>query len=400
MKFASGRPAPREARRRRTRARSRRRRARAAGRPSPRATTRGPSAASRTRRGCASRARRCVREVAQQALLFPATRLVAQPTVIGAEDLIHAPQPAILAPNHESDIDTPLVLLVAAARLALAHRRRRRQRPLLPQARLRDRVRLLDQHVPVRPRRRPAPRPRRGRRAPARRPQRPAVPAGHARRRARGLPRRRRRARADRRRPDHPGPHRGHRAGDAQGPRPQPPRARRRSPSPARCTRAPARPPRSSPRACRTRSNTSADRVLQRPTGAGRGLRRGLAGRGACRVTRCTAHCAPTSSRASRACRSPRPKGVLLLVPFEDDRFLAAWEPVREVFAARQGFGASARVPRRRFVAVVHWSSPLMYARAVREEGDLIAALPFAAHARRSISRSSRRVARGPAASR
>ena len=51
------------------------------------------------------------REVAQQTLLFPATRLVAQPTVIGAEDLIHAPQPAILAPNHESDIDTPLVLL-------------------------------------------------------------------------------------------------------------------------------------------------------------------------------------------------------------------------------------------------------------------------------------------------
>ena len=33
------------------------------------------------------------------------------PTVIGAADLIHAPQPAILAPNHESDIDTPLVLL-------------------------------------------------------------------------------------------------------------------------------------------------------------------------------------------------------------------------------------------------------------------------------------------------
>jgi 1-acyl-sn-glycerol-3-phosphate acyltransferase len=33
------------------------------------------------------------------------------PTIVGAEDLIHAPQPAILAPNHESDIDTPLVLL-------------------------------------------------------------------------------------------------------------------------------------------------------------------------------------------------------------------------------------------------------------------------------------------------
>ncbi len=52
-----------------------------------------------------------VREVAQQTLLFPATRLFTQPTVIGAEDLIHAPQPAILAPNHESDVDTPLVLM-------------------------------------------------------------------------------------------------------------------------------------------------------------------------------------------------------------------------------------------------------------------------------------------------
>jgi 1-acyl-sn-glycerol-3-phosphate acyltransferase len=52
-----------------------------------------------------------VREAAQQALLFPATRLIAKPRIIGAKDLIHAPQPAILAPNHESDIDTPLVLL-------------------------------------------------------------------------------------------------------------------------------------------------------------------------------------------------------------------------------------------------------------------------------------------------
>jgi 1-acyl-sn-glycerol-3-phosphate acyltransferase len=52
-----------------------------------------------------------LREIAQQTLLFPATRAVAMPTIIGAEDLIHAPQPAILAPNHESDIDTPLVLL-------------------------------------------------------------------------------------------------------------------------------------------------------------------------------------------------------------------------------------------------------------------------------------------------
>jgi 1-acyl-sn-glycerol-3-phosphate acyltransferase len=52
-----------------------------------------------------------LREVVQQTLLFPATRAVAMPTIVGASDLIHAPQPAILAPNHESDIDTPLVLL-------------------------------------------------------------------------------------------------------------------------------------------------------------------------------------------------------------------------------------------------------------------------------------------------
>ncbi|MBE2317873.1 1-acyl-sn-glycerol-3-phosphate acyltransferase [Solirubrobacter sp. CPCC 204708] len=52
-----------------------------------------------------------LREIAQQTLLFPATRVVAMPTIVGAEDLVHAPQPAILAPNHESDIDTPLVLL-------------------------------------------------------------------------------------------------------------------------------------------------------------------------------------------------------------------------------------------------------------------------------------------------
>ena len=51
------------------------------------------------------------REVAQQVLLFPATRWAASPRIVGAADLAHAPQPAILAPNHASDIDTPLVLL-------------------------------------------------------------------------------------------------------------------------------------------------------------------------------------------------------------------------------------------------------------------------------------------------
>jgi 1-acyl-sn-glycerol-3-phosphate acyltransferase len=52
-----------------------------------------------------------LREALQLGLLFPATRVVARPRVLGAADLMHAPQPAVLAPNHESDIDTPLVLL-------------------------------------------------------------------------------------------------------------------------------------------------------------------------------------------------------------------------------------------------------------------------------------------------
>ena len=80
--------------------------------------------------------------------------------------------------------------------------------------------------------------------------------------------------------------------------------------------------------------------------------------------------------------------GVLLIVPFdvpegeEEDRFLAAWESVGDVFAARRGHLGTQllRDPDARYVAVVHWSSPLMYARTVREEGDLIAALPFPAH--------------------
>jgi Antibiotic biosynthesis monooxygenase len=75
---------------------------------------------------------------------------------------------------------------------------------------------------------------------------------------------------------------------------------------------------------------------------------------------------------------------VLLIVPFEvpageDDRFLAAWETAREAFSSHRGhLGAQLlESPTTRFVAVVHWSSPLMYARTVREEGDVIAALPF-----------------------
>jgi hypothetical protein len=64
--------------------------------------------------------------------------------------------------------------------------------------------------------------------------------------------------------------------------------------------------------------------------------------------------------------------GVLLLVEFAGDP--SAWDSVFERWAPRQGFIA-ARVDGD--VAVVHWSSPLMYARAVNAEGDLVAALPF-----------------------
>jgi hypothetical protein len=76
--------------------------------------------------------------------------------------------------------------------------------------------------------------------------------------------------------------------------------------------------------------------------------------------------------------------GVLLIVPFDvpagdDDHFRAAWETARERFSTHRGYLGAQLLPSpdTRFVAVVHWSSPLMYARTVREQGDLIAALPF-----------------------
>jgi hypothetical protein len=95
---------------------------------------------------------------------------------------------------------------------------------------------------------------------------------------------------------------------------------------------------------------------------------------------------------ASVASGAPE-SGVLLIAAFdvpagEDERFLPAWEAVRATFATRQGHlgGQLLRGADARFVAVVHWSSPLMYARAVREQGDLIAALPFPAHAALYVS--------------
>jgi len=50
------------------------------------------------------------RELLQRTLLFPLTRAVARPEVVGADALLHCPQPALLAANHASDIDTPLIL--------------------------------------------------------------------------------------------------------------------------------------------------------------------------------------------------------------------------------------------------------------------------------------------------
>jgi hypothetical protein len=81
--------------------------------------------------------------------------------------------------------------------------------------------------------------------------------------------------------------------------------------------------------------------------------------------------------------------GAVLISPFEvpageDDRFLAGWERLRELFAARQGH-LGTRLHRSRgpadfrYVGVVRWSSPLMYARTMQEPepADATAALPF-----------------------
>ena len=78
--------------------------------------------------------------------------------------------------------------------------------------------------------------------------------------------------------------------------------------------------------------------------------------------------------------------GVLLVAAFDvppGEEFRAGWEPVREAFSGRQGFVGSQVLEDAggHAVALVHWSSPLMYARAVSALGDLIAALPSAAHA-------------------
>jgi antibiotic biosynthesis monooxygenase len=71
----------------------------------------------------------------------------------------------------------------------------------------------------------------------------------------------------------------------------------------------------------------------------------------------------------------------------EDARFQSAWEGVRELLAARQGC-LGTRLHRSlgpadfRFVTIIRWSSPLMYARALQqpEIAAALAAVSFPSH--------------------
>jgi hypothetical protein len=83
------------------------------------------------------------------------------------------------------------------------------------------------------------------------------------------------------------------------------------------------------------------------------------------------------------------PGGVRLIAFFTvpdggDLRLGKGWERLRGRFAARQGYLGSALYRGDdptgfRFVALVRWSSPLMYARALQQPdvADAAAALPF-----------------------
>jgi heme oxygenase (mycobilin-producing) len=84
--------------------------------------------------------------------------------------------------------------------------------------------------------------------------------------------------------------------------------------------------------------------------------------------------------------------GVLLINPFEvragaDEAFLAGWRRVREVLAAQGGY-LGTRLHRSvaaadfRFVNITRWSSPLMFARAVKqpEFEQTSGGIPFARH--------------------
>ncbi len=82
--------------------------------------------------------------------------------------------------------------------------------------------------------------------------------------------------------------------------------------------------------------------------------------------------------------------GVVLIDPFEvpeddDERFLAGWDRAREVLRRQRGY-LGARLHRCvgpagfRFVEVARWSSPLMFARALKQPDFQQAALPFPSH--------------------
>jgi hypothetical protein len=78
-------------------------------------------------------------------------------------------------------------------------------------------------------------------------------------------------------------------------------------------------------------------------------------------------------------------EGVTLINPFEvpadaEERFLAGWHEIRRALSAQRGY-LGTRLHRGdaalRFVNVARWSSPLMFARAIRA---VDASLPFTAH--------------------
>jgi heme oxygenase (mycobilin-producing) len=84
--------------------------------------------------------------------------------------------------------------------------------------------------------------------------------------------------------------------------------------------------------------------------------------------------------------------GVVLINPFEvapdaDEQFLTGWDRARTVLAQQQGY-LGTRLHRSlatadfRFVNIARWSSPLMFARALKrpEFTDAAAAMPFPSH--------------------
>jgi heme-degrading monooxygenase HmoA len=84
--------------------------------------------------------------------------------------------------------------------------------------------------------------------------------------------------------------------------------------------------------------------------------------------------------------------GVVLINPFEvpadaDEPFLTGWDRARAVLAQQQGYlgtrlQRSAAPADFRFINIARWSSPLMFARALKrsEFTDAAAAMPFPSH--------------------